>query len=314
MAKLIMTVKDMEDRENWLKAREAGIGGSDAAVIVGLSKWKSPFQLWLEKTGQAEAEDISGNERVYWGTVLEEVVAHRFTELTGKKVQRKGLLQHEDYPFLLASVDRMVIGEDAGLECKTTNRFATQAWEGDEIPDAYYVQCQHYMMVTGCKKWYIACLIGGNRFVWKEVVRDEGDIKALLDAETSFWEMVQNGTMPEADGTESCTEALRERFPGGIQDAVELPCEAEALIELYTAQKNLEKRAKANAEEAKNKLCALLGDHEAGTRGERTVTWRTQAGRKSLDKKAFAKEQPAAYDLYLDYIVEDKPTRVFGVK
>ena len=165
MAKLIMSVAEMTDEKKWLEARSTGIGGSDAAVIVGLNRWKSPFQLWLEKTGKAEPADLSENEYVYWGKVLEEAVAKRFCELTGKKVQRRGLLQMDDYPYILASVDRMVVGENAGLECKTCNGFAAKEWEDDEVPAAYYVQCQHYMMVTGCERWYIAVLIGGNHFV-----------------------------------------------------------------------------------------------------------------------------------------------------
>ncbi|NLH44914.1 MAG: endonuclease, partial [Acholeplasmataceae bacterium] len=90
MAKLLMTVEQMQDKEAWLKARNSGIGGSDAGIIVGLNKWKSPFQLWLEKTGQVEAESLSDNEFVYWGNVLEQVVADEFTVRTGKKVMRRG--------------------------------------------------------------------------------------------------------------------------------------------------------------------------------------------------------------------------------
>ena len=99
MAKLIMTVAEMADEKKWLEARREGIGGSDASIIVGLNRWKSPFQLWLEKTGKAEPEDLSDNEYVYWGKVLEEVVANRFCELTGKKVQRRGLLQMDAPPL-----------------------------------------------------------------------------------------------------------------------------------------------------------------------------------------------------------------------
>ena len=83
-ANLIMTVEEMKDRKAWEKLRNIGIGGSDAAIIAGLNRWKSPYQLWLEKTRQVEPEDISDNEYVYWGTVLEQLVADRFCELTGK--------------------------------------------------------------------------------------------------------------------------------------------------------------------------------------------------------------------------------------
>ena len=140
--KLVMTVAEMAEHDKWLEMRNKGIGGSEAAVIVGMNRWKSPFQLWLEKTGEVEPEDLSNNEFVYWGTVLEQCVADRFAELTGKRVTKRGMLQDEEVPYFFANVDRVVVGENAGLECKTTNAYAKDAWEGDNIPDAYYCQCQ----------------------------------------------------------------------------------------------------------------------------------------------------------------------------
>ena len=107
---LIMKASEMEDRAAWLKLRNKGLGGSDAGIIVGVNPWKSPYQLWLEKTGQVEPEDISEKEAVYWGTQLEDMVAREFMKRTGKKVQRHGMLESAAYPFLLANVDRLVIG------------------------------------------------------------------------------------------------------------------------------------------------------------------------------------------------------------
>ena len=115
-AELIMTVKETEDRNAWLKMRTQGIGGSDASIIAGMNRWKSPFQLWQEKTGQVEPEELDDNEYIYWGRVLEQAVADRFSELTGKKVHKQGMLRNKEYPWMLANVDRMVVGEDAGLE------------------------------------------------------------------------------------------------------------------------------------------------------------------------------------------------------
>lgn len=298
MAKLIMTVAEMQNRDNWLEARKMGIGGSDAAIIVGLSKWSSPFQLWLEKTGQAEPEDLSENEYVYWGTVLEQVVADRFCELTGKKVQKRGQLQSEEYPFMFASVDRMVVGENAGLECKTANGFAGKQWEDDEIPDAYYCQCQHYMAVTGCEKWYIAVLIGGNHFIWKEIERNQDDIDALISAEQEFWHKVEHKIMPMVDGSESCTSALKEKFRGGQLEPVALASEAESILgsldELNATQKEIEAAILRN----KNRLCEMLGDHEIGMAGERKVTWKVQAGRVTIDGKSLKAELPEIYSKY----------------
>nr|DAR84234.1 MAG TPA: Exonuclease [Caudoviricetes sp.] len=305
-----MTVAEMADEKKWLEARREGIGGSDASVIVGLNRWKSPFQLWLEKTGKAEAEDLSGNEYVYWGKVLEEAVANRFCELTGKKVQRRGLLQMDKYPYIRASVDRMVVGENAGLECKTCNGFAAKEWEDDEVPAAYYVQCQHYMMVTGCERWYIAVLIGGNHFVWKEIPRSDSEIDILLQAEIDFWHKVESGVMPEVDGSENCKDALAAEFRGGNEEPLTLPDAAEVIIERIRALDDAKKNTEEDIEHHKNQLRRLMGDYELGYAGDYKVTWKTQAGRTTVDSKALKAKEP---DIYAKYAKQSKPTRVLRI-
>ena len=308
MAKLIMTVEQMEDRDAWLAARNKGIGGSDASVIVGLNAWKSPFKLWMEKTGQAEPEDLSDNERVYWGQQLEEIVAREFTKRTGKEVRRRGLMQHCEYPFLLASVDRLLVHEDAGLECKTTA--SGKEWKDDNLPDAYYIQCQHYMLVTGCKTWYIAALIGGNRFVWKEVPRNEDDIAALLEAEKEFWRKVEAKEMPDVDGTESCAHALAEKYHGG-GPAVILPSEAMGALDIIGKLEEMEKDLSSQLEEQKNKLRQWLGDAEAGTTDDgRKVTWKVQAGRTTIDSKKLKAERP---EIFQQYAKQGKAFRVLKI-
>ncbi len=310
MAKLIMTVAEMADEKKWLEARRAGIGGSDASIIVGLNRWKSPFQLWLEKMGKAEPEDLSGNEYVYWGKVLEEAVADRFCELTGKKVQRRGLLQMDDYSYIRASVDRMVAGENAGLECKTCNGFSAKEWEDDEVPAAYYVQCQHYMMVTGCERWYIAVLIGGNHFVWKEIPRNDHEIDLLLQAEIDFWHKVEAGIMPEVDGSESCKDALAAEFRGGNAEPLTLPDAAEVIIERIRALDDAKKSTEEDLEHHKNQLRRLMGDYELGYAGDYKVTWKTQAGRTTIDIKALKAKEPI---IYAKYAKQGKPTRVLRI-
>lgn len=307
-AELIMTVKQMENRDAWLKMRMAGIGGSDASIIAGMNRWKSPFQLWQEKTGQVEPEELDDNEYIYWGRVLEQAVADRFTELTGKQVHKQGMLRNKEYPWMLANVDRMVVGEDAGLECKTTNSFAGKQWDGDNLPDAYYLQCQHYMMATGLKRWYIACLIGGNHFVWKTVERNEEDIQALFKLEKEFWEInVQQGVMPDVDGTKSCMQALQERFSGGNVKKIELPSEAEQILKDLDMYKESEKQCREKTIELKNRLALMLGNHEAGYCGDRLITWKLQKGKTTVDSKKLREEMP---DIFAKYSKVGKPQRV----
>ena len=310
-AKLITTVEEMKDHKAWEKLRNIGIGGSDAAIIAGLNRWKSPFKLWQEKTGQVEPEDLSDNEYVYWGTVLEQAVANRFTELTGLKVKKCGTLQSLDYPFMIANVDRLVVGENAGLECKTANGFKAKEWEGDNVPDGYYLQCQHYMAVTGCEKWYIACLIGGNHFVWKEIPRNEEDKTALIAAERAFWEdNVKGGIMPDVDGSKSCSQALAERFPGGVTDSITLPKEADELLAEIDELNEAADRIKEQIESKKNGIKLMLGDHEVAYAGERKVTWKTQAGRTTIDSKKLKAEMP---DVYEKYSKQGNQIRVFKI-
>lgn len=282
------------DRQEWLEWRRKGIGGSDAAAIAGLNPWKSPIEVYLEKLGEMpEQED---NERMYWGRILEDLVAKEFTERTGKRVRRRNaILQNPEHPFMIANIDRVVVGEDALLECKTANAFAKGEWEDDNVPDHYIIQCQHYMAVTGAQKVYIAALIGGNHFTWKEILRDDEIISYLIQIESEFWQMVQDRTPPAFDGSESSDIILKMMYPESKPDTeIILPSEAEILIEDYELAAAEEKAAKMRKDEAANKLKALLGEYETGKAGDKTVTWKTVKSSR-LDTKALKAAHPHIY-------------------
>lgn len=310
---MILTVDQSKDHNAWLAARSKGIGGSDAGTIMGSNPWKSPYQLWLEKTGQVEPEDISQKDAVYWGTVLEPLVAKRFSEVTGKKVERCGTLQNNKAPWMLANIDRLVLGEGAGLEIKTTNAFRFAEWDGDQLPDSYYWQCQHYMMTTGLPLWYIAVLIGGQDFRWKAIPRNEEDIKELFLREEEFWNVnVLQHVMPGIDGSDCTRDALKEQYPGGDLEELELTGDADLL--LYERQDLMEHLTdyKEKLQFTDNKLKALLGNHELATtpQGIR-ITYKTQAGRATIDRKKLEKEWP---DIYQQVVKIGKPTRVLRFK
>lgn len=300
---LIMTAEVMQKNPSmWLQVRQNSIGGSEAAAILGMNPWKSPYQLWLEKTGSAEPEDISDKDVVHFGTILEPIVAQEFCLREGKKVKKCGLYRSKQHPFMTASFDRLIVGEPAGLECKTTSAYKGKDWEEGKIPPSYYVQCQHYMMVSGLPKWYIACLIGGNKFVTWEIDRDEGDIAALMEAETKFWERVQDRVPPDVDGSESCTKALQQKFTGGQVEPVILPAETMELLARLDELKELEADVKTQKQDIQNRICAMLGDNEVGIArdadGERKVTWKTVAGRVTIDSKRLKAEMPEVYKAY----------------
>lgn len=300
---LIMTSERMNaEPDKWLQVRKDSIGGSEAAAILGMNPWKSPYQLWLEKTGAAEPEDISDKDVVHFGTLLEPIVAQEFCLREGKKVKKCGLYRSKQHPFMTASFDRLIVGEQAGLECKTTSAYKGKDWEDGKIPPSYYVQCQHYMMVSGLTKWYIACLIGGQKFVTLEIDRDVDDISALMEAETKFWERVQDHVPPDVDGSESCTNALQQKFHGGQVEPVILPVETMELLKRLDELKELEDDVKTQQQDIKNRICAMLGDNEVGMVGDgdaaRKVTWKTVAGRVTIDSKRLKAEMPEVYKAY----------------
>lgn len=206
-------------REEWKKLRSGYIGGSDAAAVVGLNPYASAYSLWAEKTGRTAG--FAGNLATEVGTYLEEFVAKKFERVTGKKVRRCNLsILNSLYPWAIANIDREIVGEDAGLEIKTTDSLNLKKFSGGEYPANYYVQCVHYLAVTGKARWYLAVLIGNREFRHFTIERDEGEIAALMDAEDDFWQRVKNNTPPDADGSQATTEAIKTIYAGGCDDAV----------------------------------------------------------------------------------------------
>ena len=268
--KLIMTVEEaVKDHDKWVELRNKGLGGSDAGVVMGVNPYKSKLTLWLEKTGQKEQPDLTENDAVQWGIRNEPNIADWFSDVTGKKLRKCGTLQSVEHPWLLANVDRLVTGENAGLEIKTAGVKQAGKWKGDEIPDEYYCQCQHYMLVTGCDKWYIAVLIGGNKAIYKEVPRNEIFIKELFDKEAAFWTLVENNIMPDVDGLDDTKESLNFLYPQAVPDKYLELESTDNLEELFHDYEEYKKTIKSLGElmtEIENKLKVLVGDNELATR------------------------------------------------
>ena len=261
-------------REDWLQARKVGIGGSDIAAIAGLSPWRSPMAVYLDKIGELPSQPE--NEFMYWGNKLEDIVAEEFTIRTGLKVARKNaILQHPKYPWMLANIDRRIVGEKAGLECKTTSVYGKANWADDKIPDMYLLQCQWYMAVTGYDTWWIAVLIGGNTFQHKEIQRDNEIINYLIKIGQDFWTLVENRTPPEIDGSDSSSEVLSILYPAdeSVDDIITLDGLAESYIKEFQAAQSLEKQWKEVKDEYGNKLKALLGEHITGEVACYKVNW-----------------------------------------
>lgn len=207
-------------RTDWLEVRKSGIGGSDAAAAVGLNPYMSALELWLVKTGRdanlpkPDADDTTAP--VYWGTLLEPIVAASYTKQTGNRVRRvNAVLQHPTIPFMLANLDREVIGVTGVqiLECKTAGEFGARLWR-DGPPEYVQVQVQHQLAVTGKSATDVAVLLCGQKLEVHRIERDEELIARLIALEAAFWRYVETDTPPPADGSESADRALRCLYPG----------------------------------------------------------------------------------------------------
>lgn len=276
-------------RDEWLNHRRKTIGGSEAASILGLNPWCSPYTVWADKLGKLEPKEDSEPMRL--GRDLEDYVAKRFTEERGKRVRRENaIIYNENYPFAHANVDRFVIGEDAGLECKTTSVLNLKQYKNGEYPANYYVQCMHYMLVTGAKRWYLAVLVLGKEFKVFEIERDEEEIAALIEAERSFYENhILTGNPPIADGSASTTDTIGAIYSEGREgESVNLMAYDRDMALYLTINAQIKELEKSR-DEAANRIKAFLGESEYGASDKYNVSW-SNGERRSFDYKSFQKE------------------------
>lgn len=305
----VLNTKDMT-HEEWLKARQAGVGGSDAGTILGVNKWKSKTQLFFEKVNPELKQQVD-NEFIYWGNVLEDVVAKEFETRTGKKVRKNNkMLRHPEHEFMLANLDRVIVGEKALLECKTTSQYNIDQWKDDEIPASYLCQIQHYMAVTGYEKAYIAVLCGGNQFIWKEVPRDNELIEIIINAEKDFWyNNVLAGVIPEIDGSDATKDFLNHMYKDIDETEIQLSDDVETLLTALEQVKQEEKELKELKTQYENKIKHILGNNLAGKTSGYQITWKPQV-RKTLDTKKIRE----IYGEQLDPYYKETETRVLKIR
>lgn len=185
--------------EQQRKERMNAIGGSDIPVIMGISPYKTPYKLYLEKTGQTV--DDSENEAMYWGNVLEPVIREEFERRNNVKVETKETIVHPFYDFMRGNIDGFIPAWDAVLEIKTSSQFMDKNWGedgSDTIPMQHLLQVAYYCMLTNAKSAYIAVLIGGNKYKQYEYTRDFDIENRIILAAKEFWDCVQNKTPPAA--------------------------------------------------------------------------------------------------------------------
>lgn len=297
-AKIIADTKDMSKIE-WLKHRQAGIGGSDASCIAGLNPWKSAIQLYMDKKEENPQEQKS--LRMELGNRLEGLVAELFTEATGLKVRNvNGILKNDKYPFALANIDRAIVGEKAFLECKTTNSYALKEWE-EGVPAHYEIQCLHYMAITGATHCYIAALIGNSDFIWHKIERDQETIDYLMQIERDFWENnIEKDVVPMPDGSDAYSEYLKKKYDKSNGQVIELHLlengvnKLNRYDEIVADIKVLESEKKLIEQE----IQLHMEEFEVAKIGDRKVTWKSSS-RNTIDSKKLKAEMPDIAQQYM---------------
>lgn len=303
-------------REEWLRIRGLGIGSSDAAAAVGLSPYKSPLSLWLEKTHRRSPDDLSEKEAVIWGTVLEPVLATVYAKRTGLKVRKvNAVLQDPDYPFMLANLDREILGHPDGagvLEIKTASYFSAPQWE-DGIPVAYQCQVLHQLSVTGHAWADVAVLIGGQDFRIYRVQRDDDKIADLVRLLGIFWQHITDDTQPVPDGSEDAGRALQWLFPKDDGQTLDLS-ESGEFNQLFSTLLSLRQSKEAvEAQEAsvRQQLQNALGNASTALFQEGRITWKKSKDRLAPDLERLTAAYP---DLIQQYTKPVTGSRRFVVQ
>lgn len=315
----LVKTKDLP-RDDWLAVRKNGIGSSDAAAAVGLNPYQSPLELWLIKTNRdAGLPVVDPNDEtspMYWGNMLEHIVAAHYTKRTGNKVRRiNAVLQHPDADkaWMLANIDREIIG--AGdvqiLECKTAGVNGARLWR-DGVPEYVQVQVLHQLAVTGKAAADVAVLLGGQELRIHRIERDDVLIARLVQLERQFWDYVITDTPPPADGSDSADTALRCLYPQDNGQTLDLSQDREmsaAFADWIAVRDDIAARENLEAE-LKQKLQQRMGDATKALFETGQVTWKKSKDGVGLDVARLLKDQPG---LALQYALPKPGSRRFLV-
>lgn len=297
-----------EERTAWLEERRTGIGGSDAAASVGLSKYKTRLELYLDKRGELETAE---NEPMRWGHLLEPVVRQEYCNRTGRTVViPPGIVRHPTVEFALMTPDG-IADESRVLQVKTSR--TSEGWGepgSAEIPQEYLLQTQHEMFVTGLPVADVAVLIGGSDFRIYVIDADAEFQSLLIEQEREFWELVKSQTPPEPLSREDIKR--RWRTSSGLSVVADETIEAAANALAYT--KAAISLYEGNAEE----LAAIIQGHMKDAAELRDssgasvlATWKNIKATPRFDLERFKKEQP---ELHRQYLRDAAPQRRFLLK
>lgn len=306
--------KDLTNLE-WLKLRQTGIGGSDIATIMGENPYKTPYDLYIEKTSEIKEQQ---SEPAYWGHQLEDIIAKEFAKRNNLKLQRVNyMLRHSEYDWAIANIDRAIINPDVAgrvyvkddklttdtiLEIKTCSEYQKQNWgdeESDHVPDQYNLQCQWYMGITGATKCHLAVLVGGNKFRQYQIDFDPELFDIMLQIASDFWHNhVLARVPPEATTLENVKHKYPKADPDTTLEVAKTDNEKMAIINTFLQLKNAEKKLKQDIEQAQANIGNLMATNETLMVDGKTVfSYKNQSSNR-FDSTGFKKIYP---DLFTQF-------------
>lgn len=296
MAKIKANLKELDHAE-WLKQRAQSIGGSNAAAALGVDPYKSRLELWAEKTGKVNSPFEEDSERKRLGRELEGYAAERFAEVTGKELRiPEAMYVHEEFDFLTANLDREVVGENAGLECRTTTRaFEDLPDDFSELPKNLLAQCYHYLAVMEFEKIYLAVLdLFSGKLKIYEIPYDAEKCGELINAEKSFWyDYVLAETAPAPDGSDSAEEVLKALAEPIRGNSTDLESSSELIGELFELRKKI-KEYEVREKQLRQEIILQMGDNQTGFTENFRVDL-TRQNRKIVDTKNLKENYAEVY-------------------
>lgn len=301
----LVSTKDLS-RAAWLDVRKRGIGSSDSSAAIGLNPYKSPLELWLEKTNRdqhlTKPNPDDDTAPVFWGVVLEPIVASQYQRRSGNKVRKvNAVLQHPENPWMLANIDREVVGsaDVQILECKTAGINGAKLWR-DGVPRYVEVQVMHQLAVTGKQAADVAVLLGGQQLEVYRIERDELLIKHLIELERQFWHYVETDTPPPADGSDSAERALRLLYPEDDGEELDLTQDQALNEAFFTLKQVRHTQAELNQRESelKQMLQQAIGSASKALFADGSISWKKSRDSVGVDTTALFNERPELKTLY----------------
>jgi putative phage-type endonuclease len=318
------------DKEQWLQERKKGIGGSDAAAVLGLNPYSSALAVYLDKIG--EGEPVEENERMAWGLKLEKLIVAEYETRKGMKVihnTEQSISIHPKHDWMCCTLDAVAYPvsdpKNPGvIQAKNVDRFMKQEWD-DHVPDMYLIQLMHEIAVTGFKWGALVVLIGGNEWKAYEFDRDDDLIGLIIEKESSFWhEHVLKRIPPNPTGASLDVLSRLYKKDNGQSIVIRDDAVGAAIHQYVHAREQLDKFTKRK-EDAQAVIQAAMGEasHAIYTGDESTygISWSTVKGRVGFDAKTFEQDHPELFQKYMKtgvsyrgFAVKEKKAAIEGGK